>query len=158
MRRITAKYNVRIVIAALEEDRVGNHRKRVTVISIGQKGNYLSGLMTTQRYWGAGLHIDFSAFQFEKTSQTLAEIQFLYNGKHIIAVNFILMAFSNKQTTKKSFSKLNTALLSSTPENPLVVNLRYQEIFSNLYKTENISPLTQPFNFLSSTLRTCQPT
>lgn len=48
-------------------------KKRVTVISIGQKGNYLSGLMTTQRYWGAGLDIDFSAsFQFEKNSQTLA--------------------------------------------------------------------------------------
>lgn len=78
---------------------VNYKKKRVTVISIGQKGNYLSGLMTTERYWGAGLDIDFSAsFQFEKNSQTLADIQFLYNGKHIVAVNFILMAFSKKQT------------------------------------------------------------
>lgn len=64
-------------------------------------GKYLLGIMTAQRHWGAGLDIDCSvSFQLEMNSQTLAEIQFLSSGKHVTAINFILMAVSNKQTKK----------------------------------------------------------
>lgn len=72
-------------------------------------GKYLLGIMTAQRHWGAGLDIDCSvSFRLEMNSQTLAEIQFLSSGKHVTAINFILVAVSNKQTKKKSLFQNQT--------------------------------------------------
>lgn len=70
-------------------------------------GKYLLGFMTAQRHWGAGLDIDCSAsFQLEMNSQTLAEIQCPSNGKHVITINLILMAVSNKTNKKNHFFKM----------------------------------------------------
>lgn len=51
-----------------------------------------------QRHWGPGLDIDCSApFQLKMKPQTFAEIEFSSNGKHVIAINFILTAVSDKK-------------------------------------------------------------
>lgn len=86
------------------------------------------------RHWGW-----LCSFQLQMNSQTLAEIKLPSNGKHVIAINFILMAVSDKTTPKpKQFLKIKPNPFKQHSRNHLVVNLLYQ-IYANLHKTKNVS-------------------
>lgn len=64
---------------------------------------------------GHGLDIDCSAsFQLKMNSQALAETELPSNDKHVIAINFILMAVSDNKKEKVTFLNSNSALLSRT--------------------------------------------
>lgn len=79
-------------------------------------------------------------------SQTLAEIQFPSNGKHVIAYNLILITVSNNNNKNHIF-KIKHTPFKQTPEGQIFWYNKLTTSFSTLHKTENVSSIFNAISF-----------